>query len=358
MPNTTAPVLVTGATGFLAAEIIKQLLAADYRVRGTTRDVAGSEADGQLASLPGADQRLEMLEADLLDPGAFDAAVVGCEYVMHTASPFFLDAEDPQHDLIDPAVEGTRSVLESVSKAGGVRRVVLTSSFAAMSGAPKEETWNEDDWNDVSSLDSGPYAYSKTMAERAAWDFMDDDDRSFDLVVINPTGIIGPSIVPRLNASHSLFVSATNGETPGIIDLHFPMVDVRDVARAHIMAMENPEAAGRYLCSAGTRSMRQNIELLKEAGFGDRYKLPSLPLDNALGNVLVRLVSRTQPKGIRDFISRSLGHTYELDTSKIRTELGLEFRDVDQSVIDTMTSLENWGHLGKKIEVVPAPSRL
>ena len=179
MPITTAPVLVTGATGFVAAEIIKQLLGADYRVRGTTRDVARSEVDGHLASLPGADQRLELLEADLLDPGAFDAAVVGCEYVMHIASPFVLDVEDPQRDLVDPAVNGTRSVLESVSRAGGVRRVVLTSSFAAMSGAPKEGVWN-----DVSSLDSGPYAYSKTMAERAAWDFMDDDDRSFDLVVI------------------------------------------------------------------------------------------------------------------------------------------------------------------------------
>jgi dihydroflavonol-4-reductase len=283
--------------------------------------------------------------------------VLGCEYVIHTASPFVLDVEDPQRDLVDPAVNGTTSVLESVSKTEGVRRVVLTSSFAAMSGEPKDSPWSEDDWNDVSSLDSGAYAYSKTMAERAAWDFMGDNDRSFDLVVINPTGVIGPSIVPRLNQSHSVFVSATNGEIPGIIDLSFPIVDVRDVAKAHILAMENPGAAGRYLCSAETRSMRQNFELLKEAGFGERYKLASLPLDNALGSVLVRLVSRTQPRGTRDFVRRSLGRNYELDTSKIRTELGLEFRDADQTVIDTMTSLENWGHLGKKTKVGAAPSR-
>lgn len=357
MPTTETPVLVTGATGFVAAEIVKQLLEAGYRVRGTTRDVARSEADGHLAALSGANERLELLEADLLDPGAFDTAVLGCEYVIHTASPFVLDVEDPQRDLVDPAVKGTTSVLESVSKTEGVRRVVLTSSFAAMSGEPKDSPWSEDDWNDVSSLDSGAYAYSKTMAERAAWDFMGDNDRSFDLVVINPTGVIGPSIVPRLNQSHSVFVSATNGEMPGIIDLSFPIVDVRDVAKAHILAMENTGAAGRYLCSAETRSMRQNFELLKEAGFGERYKLASLPLDNALGSVLVRLVSRTQPRGTRDFVRSSLGRKYELDTSKIRTELGLEFRDADQTVIDTMTSLENWGHLGKKTKVGAAPSR-
>ncbi|MCZ6631358.1 MAG: SDR family oxidoreductase [Actinobacteria bacterium] len=269
MPTTETPVLVTGATGFVAAEIVKQLLEAGYRVRGTTRDVARSEADGHLAALSGAGERLELLEADLVDPGAFDTAVLGCVYVIHTASPFVLDVEDPQRDLVDPAVNGTTSVLESVSKTGDVRRVVLTSSFAAMSGEPKDSPWSEDDWNDVSSLDSGAYAYSKTMAERAAWDFMGDNDRSFDLVVINPTGVIGPSIVPRLNQSHSVFVSATNGEIPGIIDLSFPIVDVRDVAKAHILAMENPGAAGRYLCSAETRSMRQNFELLKEAGFGE-----------------------------------------------------------------------------------------
>ena len=357
MQFTEAPVLVTGATGFVAAEIVKQLLEAGYTVRGTTRDVAKSETDGYLTALSGASERLELVQADLGDPGAFDAAVSGCEYVMHTASPFVLDVEDPQRDLVDPAVNGTRSVLESVSRAGGVRRVVLTSSFAAMSGAPKDGVWSEADWNEDSSLDFGAYTYSKTMAERAAWDFMDEHDVGFDLVVINPTGVIGPSIVPRLNQSHSFYVSATNGEIPGIIDLSYPIVDVRDVAIAHILAMENPSAAGRYLCSAQTRSMRQNYDLLKEAGFGNRHKLPSLPLDNAFGNVMVRLISRFQPKGTRDFISRSLGRAFELDTSKIRTELGLEFRDVDQTVIDTMTSLESWGHLGKKIAVGEEPSR-
>jgi dihydroflavonol-4-reductase len=212
-------------------------------------------------------------------------------------SPFVLDVEDPQRDLVDPAVKGTISVLESAARVGGVRRVILTSSFAAMSGAPKEGAWTEADWNEDSSLEHGAYTYSKTMAERAAWDFMDRHEVDFDLVVINPSGVVGPSIVPRLNQSHSLYVSATSGEIPGIIDLEIPMVDVRDVAKAHIWAMEIAEAMGRYLCSAETRSMRQNFELLKEAGFGERHKLPSFPLDIAFGNVLVRLISRFQPKG-------------------------------------------------------------
>ncbi len=356
MPITQAPVLVTGATGFVAAELVKQLLEAGYSVRGTTRDVERSRSDGILPALAGAETRLEMIEANLLDPGAFDKAVQGCEYIMHTASPFVLDVEDPQRDLVNPAVNGTTSVLGSASIDKSVRRVILTSSFAAISGSPKDGAWTEADWNDDSSLDHGAYAYSKTMAERAAWDFMDQREVGFDLVVINPTGVIGPSIVPRLNQSHSLYVSATNGEIPGIIDLKFPIVDVRDVARTHILAMEQREATGRYLCSAETRSMRQDFELLKEAGFGERYKLPSLPLDNPLGNVLVRLASRFQPKGTRDFITRSLGRDYDLDTSKIRTEMGMEFRDTDQTVIDTMTSLENWGHLGKKTRVGASPS--
>ena len=357
MSITNAPVLVTGATGFVAAELVKQLLEADYTVRGTTRDVAKAQSDGFLPGVAGAGERLDLIEADLLDSGAFDRAVRGCEYVMHTASPFVLDVEDPQRDLVDPAVKGTTSVLESAARDGRVKRVILTSSFAAISGAAKEGAWTEADWNEDSSLEHGAYSYSKTMAERAAWHFMDQHEVGFDLVVINPTGIIGPSIVPRLNQSHSLYVSATSGELPGIIDLQFPIVDVRDVARAHILAMEVPEAAGRYLCSAETRSMRQNFEVLKEAGFGDRYRLPSLPLDNAFGNVLVRLVSRFQPKGTRDFIASSLGRSYDIDTTKIRTELGLEFRDTDQTVIDTMTSLENWGHLGRKARVGATPTQ-
>ncbi|HIE22316.1 MAG TPA: aldehyde reductase, partial [Acidimicrobiia bacterium] len=336
MPITDAPILVTGATGYVAAEIVRQLLDAGYRVRGTTRNVAKAEAEGHLTGLPGAVERLELMEADLLEPGAFDEAVMGCDYVMHVASPYVIDVEDPQRDLVDPAVKGTRSVLASAAAVGTVKRVVLTSSFAAISGVPKDGVWTEEDWNETSSLGRSPYAYSKTLAERAAWEFVEATGIGLDLVVINPTGVIGPSVVPRLNQSAALLVSLTTGEMPGIIDLSFPLVDVRDVAIAHIRAMESPGASGRYLCSAESRNVRQIVELARSAGIGDKYKLPRLSLDNPAGSALVRFVANFQPKGTRAFLKRSLGATWRLDTSKIRRDLGIVFRDLDQTIVEAL----------------------
>ena len=347
MPITNTPVLVTGATGYVAAEIVRQLLDAGYKVRGTTRDVARAREEGHLTGLAGADQRLELVEADLMEPGAFDGAVMGCEYVMHVASPYVIDVDDPQRDLVDPAVDGTRSVLAAAAAAGTVRRVVLTSSFVAMSGAPKNGVWTEEDWNDLSTLDDSPYSYSKTLAERAAWDFVSRNDVGFDLVVINPTGIIGPSVVERLNQTPALYAGLTRGEMPGIIDLSFPTVDVRDVALAHIRAMENPDASGRYLCSAEVASIRRIVEAARAAGIGDRYKLPTINLDGAAGTALMRILANFQPKGVRAFLKRSLGAEWELDTSKVRGELGIEFRDIDRSIVETFEDLERWGHLGK-----------
>ena len=331
----------------MAAELVKQLLEGGYRVRGTTRNVAKAREAAHLIGLPGAKERLELVEADLDEPGAFDDAVVGCEYIMHIASPYVLDVDDPQRDLVDPAVNGTLSVLQSAQKTGAVKRVVLTSSFAAVSGPPKDGVWTEEDWNTTSSLDYGAYAYSKTMAERAAWDFMEKSGVGFDLVVINPTGVVGPSIVSRVNQTHQFFVAMTRGEYPGIISLDFPFVDVRDVAKAHVLAMERPNANGRYILAAGTRTFRQLVELSEKAGLGEKYKLPKLALDNSLGNMVVRLAASFQPKGTSQFLKNAVGNTYEIDTSKTHEELGLEFRDLDESLIDAMKDLEEWGHLGK-----------
>jgi len=166
-------------------------------------------------------------------------------------------------------------------------------------------------------------------------------------VVINPSGVIGPSIVSRVNQSHQAIIGATTGEYPGIIDIAFALVDVRDVARAHIRAMEHPDASGRYLTSAEAPSFRHMIGVARETGFGKKYKLPKLGLDNPIGSLLVKAAVTFQPKGTRDFIRSALGRTYELDTSKIQDELGVEFRDMDQTIVDAMNDLERWGHLGK-----------
>lgn len=149
---TKCPVLVTGAAGFIASNVVRDLLARGYRVRGTVRDASKEKAPAHLHALPGAAERLELVTADLLQDGAFDRAAEGCEYVVHMASPYVLDAKDPQKDLVDPAVKGTRNVLESCAKAR-VKRVVLTSSMAAITDEPESErVLTEADWNTKSTL--------------------------------------------------------------------------------------------------------------------------------------------------------------------------------------------------------------
>lgn len=348
MPVTESPVLVTGATGFIAAEIVKQLLDDGYRVRGTTRDVEKARQGGELTSLEGAAGRLELVAADLNEPGAFTEHMAGCEYVMHTASPYTLDVEDPQRDLVDPAVNGTLSILESAAATPSVRRVVLTSSFAAISNGPRKDPYDESDWSTTNSVDRGPYAFSKTIAEKAAWDFMESEDRHFDLIVINPTGVIGPSVVDRVNQTHEFMVGMTNGQSPAIIDISFPVVDVRDVARAHIKAMETPSAEGRYLVSAGALNFRRYVEIMNEEGLGEKYKLPKLGLDNRIGSVLVRGLMLTQPRGVREFVNANLGAKFKLDTSKVETELGITWSSLDDAARDQAHFLDQNGHLGKK----------
>ena len=347
-PVTDSPVLVTGASGFIASHIVQQLLEGGYRVRGTVRDPAKTRTEGHLTALAGADERLELTAADLLTPGAFDIPVRDCEYVIHTASPYAIDVDDPQRDLVDPAVRGTISVLESCQETPSIRRVVLTSSVAAITDQADGHLNTESDWNTRSSLTRNPYYYSKTLAEQAAWQFIEDGERGFDLVVINPFFVIGPSLAPGINPTHTSLIGLTNGQIPAVIGLEWPMVDVRDVARAHILAMENPAAAGRYIIAAETRTVRQVIDLLRANGYGDRYKLPSIRLDNAVGVALTRFAARFQAPGTRDYMRNHLGGEMRFDNSKARRELEIEFRDVDQTILDTMSDLERWGHLGKK----------
>lgn len=347
-PVTEAPVLVTGASGFVASHIVRQLLEDGYRVRGTVRNPDKAKAEGHLTGLPGATGRLDLVPADLLGPRAFDEPVLGCEYVIHTASPYVIDVDDPQRDLVDPAVTGTTSVLESCLAVGSVRRVVLTSSVAAITDQADGHLNTEHDWNTRSSLTRNPYYYSKTLAERAAWDFVENRGPPFDLVVINPFYVIGPSLVPGINTSHTFFTGFTNGRLPAVLAIEWPFVDVRDVAKAHVVAMENPAAAGRYIVAAESRTMRQVIDLLRANGWDDRYRLPTMSLDRGLGVALSRLVVGFQPPGTRSYMKNHLGGRMRFDNSKARDELGLGFRDVDQTILETMDDLERWGHLGKK----------
>ena len=242
-------VCVTGATGFVASCLVADLLGRGYRVRGTVRDRAKAS---RVAALPGAAERLTMVEAELQAPATLQAAVEGCATVFHTASPYVLNVADPQRDLVDPAVQGTINVLAACAAVGGVRRVVLTSSIAAVTDEPESDhVLTEADWNTKSTLDRNPYYLSKTLAERAAWDFM-----AAEKPLVRPGGdqpVRGDGPVAQSRPSTSRTRSSWTwcpARIPRSLSLTWGIVDVRDVALAHVRAAEVPEASGRYLCAA------------------------------------------------------------------------------------------------------------
>jgi dihydroflavonol-4-reductase len=336
-------IAVTGITGFIAAHACRQLLERGYAVRGTARNPA-KLAETKLAALPGAGERLTVVEADLVRPGGFAEAFAGAEAVLHMASPYTLESKDAQTELVDPAVQGTAQVLQAAAATPSVRRVVVTSSMAAVTDEPDGRVLTEADWNVKSSLTRNPYYFAKAEAERAAWAFMRKEKPAFDLVVINPFLVIGPSLTPGLNTSNQIIVEALTGVFPAIMELTWGMVDVRDVALAHILAIETRKAEGRYLCAAESVTMRQLVETLKPlARPGD--KLPTRAIDFWLGSTIGRWFAFTQPPGAASYMKTHLGRVPRFDTSKIRRDLGLDYRDIRATIAETVADLREWKHL-------------
>ncbi|BAT93475.1 phenylacetaldehyde reductase-like [Vigna umbellata] len=243
-------VCVTGASGYIASWLVKFLLERGYTVKATVRDPNDPRKVDHLLNLDGAKERLHLFKANLLEEGSFDSAVQGCHVVFHTASPFFNNAKDPQIELLDPAVKGTLNVLRSCVNSPTLKRVVLTSSFAAVgfSDRPKtpdvvvDETWYSDP--EFCKRPGLWYVLSKTLAEDAAWKFVKEN--SIDMVTMNPALVIGPLLQPELNTSAAMVLNLVNG-APTFKNDCFRWVDVRDVAIAHILAYENASANGRYL---------------------------------------------------------------------------------------------------------------
>jgi len=303
----------------------------------------------QIAEECGATDRLKFYSGDLNVDGSFDEAIEGCHYVMHTASPYVLTVEDPQTELIDPAVNGTLTVLKSSFKYN-VKRVILTSSMAAITDHPVKK-YTEDDWNDESSLKRNPYYYSKVLAERAAWDFVkekeDKGEDCFKLVVINPFVVIGPSLSNEsVNTSNGIFKSLLTGGYPAIMELAWGFVDVRDVAMSHILAMEKEDANGRYICANQTLTMKEVVALLKE--HYPNYKLPKTDLSCGFGTGVVKIMSNFQEKGVKDFLKTNLGCHTDFDNTKIKNGLGIEFKELNQTIMDTVEYLLNSGFVERK----------
>ncbi|GAU43987.1 hypothetical protein TSUD_135460 [Trifolium subterraneum] len=241
-------VCVTGASGFIASWIVKFLLQRGYTVRGTVRDPSNPKKVDHLLKLDGAKERLQLFKADLLEESSFDSIVEGCDGVFHTASPVRFVVNDPQVEVIDPALKGTLNVLKSCAKSPSVKRVILTSSVSAIAfnARPKnpevvvDETWFSDP--DFCRELKVWYTLSKTLAEAAAWKFANEN--RIDMVVINPTMVVGSLLQPEVNESVETILKLINGIP--FPNKAFGWVDVKDVARAHVKAYEIASASGRY----------------------------------------------------------------------------------------------------------------
>ncbi|XP_074292970.1 phenylacetaldehyde reductase-like isoform X1 [Silene latifolia] len=315
-------VCVTGASGYIASWLVKFLLLRGYTVHAALRSPNEARKTKHLRELEGAKERLKLFKADLLEEGSFDAPIFGCHAVFHTASPVIFNFHDPQTDVLDPAIKGTLNVLTSCSKTPSVTRVILTSSIAAVvqSDRPRaphvvvDETWFSDP--DFCKNKAKWYELSKTLAEEAAWKFAKENN--IELVSIIPGRVLGPMLQPTLNESVATISNFIN-EPKTYANATFSWVDVKDVAIAHILALEVPSAQGRYCLVDTVAHMSQIVEMLRQL-------YPTLTLPNKCAD------------------DKPLEPTYQISKEKSQG-LGIEYTPTKVSLRETIENLMEKGFI-------------
>jgi nucleoside-diphosphate-sugar epimerase len=347
--NARAPVMVSGATGYLAGVIVQQLLEAGHVVHAPVRDPENVEKlkylNAVAAQSPG---QIRYFKADLMVDGSYTEAMQDCELVIHTASPFITHVTDPQTQLVDPAVNGTNNVLQTANDCDSVKRVVLTSSMAAIyadnveiAGYPGG-VLTEDIWNTTASLKHQPYSLSKTLAEKAAWSVAEAQDR-WDLVVINPSFILGPGINPQTTGeSYEIMAQFGDGTmASGAPELGIGVVDVRDVARAHLLAGYTPAAKGRHITSGHNSGFPQIAAILR-GHFGKRFKFPK----STSPKFLIWLIGPMLNAALtRKIVTRNVGYAFNADNSKGIRELGMQYRPLEETIIEFFQHLVDAGRV-------------
>lgn len=340
--NETKTVLLTGVTGFLGSHTAIQLLQKGYHVVGTLRSMARAESiKNIIAEHTSRVDNLRFAEADLLDAAVWPSLMAGIDYVQHVASPFPRSLPKTEEELIKPAKQGTLHVLKAAAEAG-VKRVVLTSSSGSIAyGKPKggrSATFTEKDWTDTSNLkDTTPYIRSKTLAERAAWEFIEQDTSGMELTTVCPGAILGPILEQDFGTSANMVVKTMDGSSPAIPKIAFNIIDVRSVAEILIRAMETPAAAGqRYTAAEGFMSFKDIAMTLREA-YPERKGIPS----RGLPNFMTRLIALFEPS--LKAILFNLDVERRIDFSKTMKELNWQPKPTKDAVLATAESLIRLG---------------
>lgn len=337
-------VLVTGGSGFVGAYCLAQLLEKGYQVRTTLRSLSKQEEvlDMLREAGIGSFEKLSFVEADLTADKNWNRAVAGCDFVLHVASPIFLRLPKNEDEMIRPAVDGTLRVLRA-ARAAGVKRVVMTSNFGAVGYSHKDQNHviTEESWTDPNEKGLSAYNKSKVLAERAAWSFIEQQGNGLELAVINPMAIYGPSLGPKLSAGYGLLKGLLNGTMKQLPDIRLGIVDVRDVADLHLLAMTHPQAKSqRFLALAGgTLSLLEISRLLKE-------RMPEVAQRASLKPASGRMLRLLAPfsKKVRSILPL-VGVYRNASNEKARTVLGWNPRSNEEAILAAAESLLKHKHL-------------
>ena len=322
-------VLLTGISGYIAMHCAKELLKRDYHINATVRNLDKVEdIKNALSALSLDVNKIQFFQADLLSDDNWADAMADCEYVMHVASPYPLNQPKDENVLIKPAVEGTERVV-SLAFENNVKKFVLTSSVVAVSVGHTKKEYSEEDWS-FADKPIAAYAKSKTLAEKKAWELIKNANTDTKLTVINPSGVIGPSLTSEISSTQLIIAGLMNGRIPVNLPIHIGYVDVRDVALAHIKALENPNSDGERIILSNTELWHKDVsKILKEGGYKAPWLTVSVPVAKFLANVVPAL------KGAKRF----LGKDMVKNTTKAEDILGISYIDIKKSILDDAKSL-------------------
>jgi dihydroflavonol-4-reductase len=332
-------VCVTGAAGFIAGHVITDLLDDGHVVHATVRDLGDHAKRAHLDVLEERySGQLQCFEADLLEPGSLDAALEGCDALIHTATAVILAAPDPQKQIIDVAVKGTQNVLDSVARAPSVKRIVMTSSIAAvMSYDQQDKTYSEDDWCTSDDMWLDPYGMGKTQSERLLWEFADKHAERVRAVAINPSVVIGRPLAKHHIRSSLAFIRDLVGWTyPACVPMRLHLVDVGDVSRGHVRALTSDKAAGqRIIFSDRPMSILEISKVLSR-----QYRTPTRVLPKLILYVAAYLDKRFSYRLAR----ASANLNYEFRSERPMELLGIELRNTEESILEAAEAMveEGW----------------